>query len=349
MKTVSFRAQLKGNISDFLHKEGMTCPETEEAILELVVALSHYTEEGVILFPRVILCDNLERTLTVLQGSDPLKVGTGVKEVATILQALKRCAPLSSGDWMVFIQRDATMFHYGVFRTSSSLTALDVSDTLRSLAKEANDLKIILISQLAEKAVELIGARSGVFQVYLSATPEDSPSPSEALDNLTECCTRSAPEEVKEQLASFLRKTFYYNLQHCHGTLIIIVKDIESIRPELTEDGVLFDKPIIITLLIQEYEKRQDYASTITLKAHATLLRGMLLSDGIVIMDTYGNIWGYNFFVKYSGSSGPREASLVGGARRRAYNRLCELVEQGTIFACFIQSSDGRIEFYQKR
>ena len=39
-KAVSFRAQLKGTLLDFLTKEDMRCPHTEEGLLDLVVALS---------------------------------------------------------------------------------------------------------------------------------------------------------------------------------------------------------------------------------------------------------------------------------------------------------------------
>lgn len=44
-KSANFRARLKGNISDFLQKEGMQCLATGAAIIELVVVLSHYIEE----------------------------------------------------------------------------------------------------------------------------------------------------------------------------------------------------------------------------------------------------------------------------------------------------------------
>ena len=45
MTSISFRHQLKGAVSDFLKAEQMHCVHTEEGLLELVVALSSYTEE----------------------------------------------------------------------------------------------------------------------------------------------------------------------------------------------------------------------------------------------------------------------------------------------------------------
>lgn len=96
IRTTSFRAQLKGTLSDFLRRESMQCIHTEEALLELVVSLSHYTEEGNLLFPQILICDDLPLSLSVIQGSEPIEIGKGPKSTSTAKQALKRCAPLSS-------------------------------------------------------------------------------------------------------------------------------------------------------------------------------------------------------------------------------------------------------------
>jgi len=45
--TLSFRAQLKGEIGDFIEKSGMACVETTKAMTDLIVELSHYEEECV--------------------------------------------------------------------------------------------------------------------------------------------------------------------------------------------------------------------------------------------------------------------------------------------------------------
>lgn len=174
-KIVSFRSQLKGTLSDFLKKEDMCCPKTEEGLLDLVVALSHYTEEGHSLFPQVVLCDDLDTTLGLLQCSDPLRIGFGPRGSSTIALALKQCAPLARGGWVIYVQRLHRKMDYGVFRSPSSPTALDIRDTVQALTQETEHVHIIVANQLAERAVELVGASSGVLHVYLSATPDDAP------------------------------------------------------------------------------------------------------------------------------------------------------------------------------
>lgn len=349
-RSVSFRAQLRGTISDFLRRENMQCPDTEEALLELVVALSHYTEEGITLFPRVTLCEDLETTLGVLQGTDPLNIGCGPKNEKTMMQALKRCAPLSRSGWTVYLMRKPDGFHYGVFRTSSSPTALDIRDTVSSLANEANDLKIVLISQLADKAVELIGARSGCVNVYLSATPDDAPSPSEALDRLNNICISTVPDDSREQLSSYFRKTMASLLMNCsHGTLIAVIPESSPSLHEFAHDGVLLERPVSFVSLVNEYETRRDADSLSALEDYTRLLGGMLATDGILVLDTACNVLGYNIFVRDMTDPESLPSTLIGGARRRAYTKLCEMADQGMLCACFIRSSDGKSDFYQKR
>jgi hypothetical protein len=349
-RSVSFRAQLKGTVSDLLRRENMQCPDTEETLLELVVALSHYTEEGITLFPRVILCEDLETTLGVLQGTDPLSIGFGPRNEKTMMQALKRCAPLSRSGWTVYLLRKQDRFHYGVFRTSSSPTALDIRDTVSSLANENNDLKIILISQLADKAVELIGARSGCVNAYLSATPDDAPSPSDAIDKLSNICISNVNEEVREQLTSFFRKTMASLLMNCtHGTLIAVIPVGSPSIEELAHDGVLLERPVSFVNLVKEYEARRDADTLSALEDYSMLLGGMLATDGILILDTACSVLGYNIFVKDMTDSESLPSTLIGGARRRAYTKLCEMTDRGMLCACFIRSSDGKSDFYQKR
>lgn len=184
----------------------MQCPQTEEGLLELVVALSHYTEEGYALFPQVILCDDLSATLRLLQCSDPLHIDTGPREPQTMTQALKRCAPLARGGWVVYMQRFEDYIEYGVFRAPSLPTAT----------------------------------------------------------------------------------------------------------------------------------------------AYGHLLAGMLSSDGIVLLDSECKLLGYNLFVRDDEQNTSSPSQVVGGARRRAYMKLRQLIDRGTLQACFICSSDGGTEFYKR-
>ena len=345
-RCVSFRSQLKGEISDFLQRERMVCSHTEEGLLELVVALSHYTEEGRSLYPELIICDNLELALGILRGSDRVPVGRGPRSSETVLLALKRCATLAVAGWLVYVQRCSQDFDYGVFRTPTSPIALDARETLYALSQEASDIPMILASQLAEKAVELIGARSGALRIHLSAIPDDSSSPFDVLKALVGACTKRVAPEISEQTESFLRTSLGNALRRCHGTLVGVVNSIEDAR-NVSTDGVLFETQKSLCGLVREHESQRSDETFARLLAHSQLLAGMLNTDGMVLLSPGADLVGYNLFVQGGGESETiEEGGVPGGARRRAFNEMRRLVDENRLEGCFIQSSDGTIEFY---
>ena len=345
VKVISFRSQLKGTLSDFLAKEGMQCPQTEDGLLELVVALSNYTEEGHSLFPQVILCEDLETTLRILQCSDPLPIGNGPKNKATMIEALKRCAPLARDVWIVYLQRFEDSIAYGVLRRPYSPIALDIRDTVQALNGEKNSPHLILATQLADKAVELVGTYSGVLNIYLSATPDDAPSPHNSLDSLVDKCCHDITPGNREQVQSFLKSTLSTAMRHSHGTLIVILS-LGGDPKDVSTDGVIFSSPIPLANIIEQHETERNDQSHAALMAYGNLLAGMLSSDGIVLIDSACRVIGYNLFVQETESSDSALRRSEGGARHRAFRKLCRLVDNGVISACFIRSSDGTTKFH---
>jgi hypothetical protein len=345
MKTISFRAQLKGELSDFLKKEGLLSPGIEECLLSLVNSISPFMEEGRPLYPQVIICEDLPTTLRVLQGSNPISIGRGPIETKTIGVALKICAPLTQGCWVIFITISSALLEYGVFQRPFSPTALDIRDIILSLKEEGNPLKIILTNQLAEKTVELIGTSFGILNVHLSDTPDDALSPLEVLNNLIESCCSHVRREGKEQVQSFLRATLTESLRRCHGALIAVIP--EGGDPKvISEDGVFLSIPVAFSDLVAQQEAQKSDQSLSNLTAHASLIDGALNSDGVVILDSGCRLIGYRLFVHDDMRVSSPDVVQEGGARHRAYKRLCDLVDEGKIFSCFIRSSNGISDYH---
>lgn len=273
IKTISFRTQLKGSISDFLEKEKMQCQHTENGLLELVVALSHYTEEGNFLFPEIIFCDDLDCTLRLLQCSDPIPIGEGDRSQKTILQAIKRCAPLAQENWKIYIYRFEKCFEYGIFRAPYAPTALSIRDTIQALSDEQQDFHIIYASQIAEKSVELIGTCSGSLRLYLSAAPDDEPSPRNALDLLAKVICCDVAPTLKEQTESYIKTILTNALQQSHGTIIGVVGR-EQLINRISIDGVTLSSKIDLSDLVDTYEKQRTDQSLSLLMSHGKLLSG---------------------------------------------------------------------------
>ncbi|WP_438035712.1 hypothetical protein [Sorangium sp. So ce204] len=338
-RKISFRATLKGEISDFIERAGMACVDTTSALVELVVELSHYEEEGTVLYPKILVCDALARALALLQGTAPLEIGRGPKDASTVKQALKKCAPLARQGWVVYVERGEREFSYGVFREPELPTALDIRNTLGALPVDS--VKAVLARQIAERVVELVTTGERHLHVHLSAASADEPPPGASIDKLVSAAVVDAPEFVRESLRSYLSSVIGRALLHGHGALLAVVRVGSPIPSPLSVDGVLLVEPIQLAGLVEVFLREQSTEAVLTLSAYGALLEGMLGSDGITLLRSDGTILGYNFFVQRSGVDGTPASQMLGGARRRAFEALSRFVESGDVACAFIRSSNG--------
>lgn len=345
-RSVSFRSQLQGEISDFLEAGSMTCAETAGALVQLVVALSHYTEEGEDLHPTVVVFDDKLQSLRLLQGLEPIVIGAGPRSGDTVGQALKKCAPLARGGWALYVERISSgQFEYGVFREPTSPTALDLRDTIYDF--DVGDAKIVLVHQLARRSVELVGPGGRSLQVHLSDARSDQASPFDALIRLAEAGVEALDGATSEAASSFLRTTVASALHGAHGALVAVVRAGQPIPNSLQQDGTALEPKRDLGELVKQHLTAPDASSLAALLAYGALLSGMLASDGITVISSDCQLLGYNVFVR--SPDPPPDAppsEFVGGARRRAFAALKGLVDSGELRAAYFRSSDGGAEYH---
>ena len=337
---LSFRQQLRGMVGDVLDDVGMTCAETGKAVVDLIVELSHYTEEGVDLFPKVVVCDDKGLALSLVQGSEDQRIGEGPRTPKTARRALKQCAPLARRGWAVYLERTEGGFEYGVFRTPSSPTALDLMDSISGLDTDA--ARLFLLFQLARRSVGVVGPGAYFRQVRLSAVREDTASPFEASLQLATAIVADVPEETREPTGSFVRTALLEALQGGHGALVAVIPAGGSIPYALCNDAVILDAPLKILERIKAHKKNMSSETLAALLSCADLLSGMLHSDGITLVGSDASILGYNAFVKSRPQpEDTKPSETIGGARRRAFEVLKKLVNDGELAEAYFRSSDG--------
>ena len=127
---LSLSEQLDTAVTQFLHSESMTCPQTRDGLIMLINALGHYREEGKELFPEVFVFDSLENVLSILPESEHVAIGEDRKRPVTMAKALKKCALLARRGWAVYIERRAARFRYGLFRCGSNVLSLSAAELL---------------------------------------------------------------------------------------------------------------------------------------------------------------------------------------------------------------------------
>ncbi len=342
-KIISFRAPLQGEVQDFLTQVGIACVQTTSALVELVVELSHYEEEGKRLFPNILVCNSLLVALGVVQGTEPLTIGRGDRGPATAKLALKRCAPLTREAWAMFVERFGEKeFHYGVFRRSSLPTAVDIRETVASLPEDTQG--VVLLGQVAERIVEVVGPGERRLLVHLSAARANDAAPKGALAALVTAATANCDDACRESLRTYLSSKLTRALVEGHGALIAIVAAGKEIPSVLSNDGRFFATPIELAPVIKSFLEGHSIESNMALNSYAALIEGMLGSDGITVLRSDGTLLGYNAFVRSNKDQAALPSYLLGGARRRAFEVLCSLVENGELTCAYMRSSNGSSE-----
>ncbi|MDR0965417.1 MAG: hypothetical protein LBM75_02735 [Myxococcales bacterium] len=333
---LSFRHLLTSAVTEFLAERQITCPQTAEALSELIISLSSYREEGAPLFPQVFVCEDITAMLQALRGRDPMSVSDGERSHTTMRRALKQCAPLSRGGWAIYFQLDEPeSLSYGLFRTDSFILSSTPIELLRAIKDPS--LKLLGISRVAENIVELCASAGYRRFIHLSGARTDVPHPTRVLEDMVQALTADVEEPFRQPAQSFYRNAFFNAMQAPHGSLAMVIPKAGLGSP-LLNDGVILEPAIDVVARIDAYKSDPREENATSLQAIVTLLNGMLSADGITVLRSDGCLVGYNVFVEQPPL---RKGEVpIGGARRRSFNVLCRHLGKD-LTAAFYRSQDG--------
>lgn len=339
-KPISLRPVLIGESVNFLTQENMECLITQQGLVELISQLVYYKEEGKSLYPEIFIFDNLELIKKVLPVSQFCLIGSGEKTKFTMLKALKKCAPLTENGWAIYILRKENSFEFGVFRAGSSILSVSITETL--IDNGSDELKVILVHQVAEKLIEVKGVRADTLIISFGSQDEANNSPTENQSNFIESIVKNVKFELKEPTINFLRKVFLQVLQRGHGTLACVIEDKRRELPKKLNDGIILEQKIDIPRIVSELLDKNDLQANAEMEGNFALIVGMMQSDGITVFTNNGVVTSYNVFVKHPEKL--KKTITSGGARSRTYLTLCDMIGKG-IESAYIQSQDGKIEY----
>ncbi|MGO9572470.1 MAG: hypothetical protein ACLP5H_33555 [Desulfomonilaceae bacterium] len=339
-KSISFRSQLTGDIHEFCFSENVTCGRTVEAIVQLVSSLSDYREEGLSLYPDVYICSDISRMCSMLQGGDFIEIGSGSISDETVKQALKKCAMLAINSWAIFLERSDTQLKYGLFNYCK--LPLSVSPVEILITPGDTTFPIIVAFQLASDVVELRGSAGHRLQIQFTPVRPGSPSPLIALDYLSNAITADVQPDSLPPIHAFVNRTLNDIVRQTHGTLVAVVSKKRRMPPRIMRDGVILSPPFSITEKIRRYTNIKNDETMALLLSTESLIKGMLMTDGITLFRSDGSIIAYNIFIKGLGQL-ESLVYVMGGSRRRTFERMAAMVPN-ELKAAFIRSHDGQME-----
>ena len=332
-ENITFRTQLIGSVTEFCQASQLGLLSNALHLVELIVLLARYQEEGVSLYPKVYITNDMRTLNSMLPDGELLKIGSSSPDIDGIKNAIKKCAPLATNGWMIYMEAADDVLEYGVFKGSGNPISVLVDDVLLT---SNDDFFIVKVFQVAEDCVEVRANNGGLHYIFLNHRKEDSPPPLQYLGKLVNAITEKTPEEDREPTISFLNRLFFSALRESHGC-IIAVTNMKKSPKFLSNDGVILDTPIDFARLVYDLKKEAIPSSHLDSKGY--LLKGMLNSDGIILFDNNARLLGYNCFVKVSNKD-----NVIGGARKRAFSSVVSKLGNG-VSAVFMQSQDGWTDF----
>ncbi len=274
----------------------------------------------------------------VLQGAEVVVLGTGPREDKTVTRALKECAPLANGGWVIFIERGQTEFKYGVM-TSTNLP-LSITPYEALVESALGDVITVVARRIADNCVELQGAKGNRRCLYFSDARTETVSPSVALEKFCATAVKAIAPGHADEVRRFLYRTLSLQLAHAHGTILVVQSSRRMLAKQLRDATELPD-PLSLANRVADLKQHKDNEALAKLGSAAALMKGMLGSDGIVVFNDKGEIVAYRAFLKL-----PTRLSspVAGGARRRTFEALKALVGR-ELKSAFIASQDGQTDF----
>ena len=309
---------------------------TPGILVDLIVRLVRYQEEGMRLFPRVYLTDNIDLLINMLPEGEKLCLSATTADSVGIEKMLKICAPLAVGEWNIFGHQCAERMNFGIFRGSGSPISVGIDEVVLT---NQDDAIVIKAHQVAEECVQIANSKGSLHHVFFNDRKEDSLPPLRYIEDLVRSIAKRVDEDEKEATQEYLTKIFMAALPKTHGC-ILAVTDMNRSPKMLSDDAILLGEPIDFPSLIRKLKNEKNIDGSLYLLEKKTeVFEGMIRSDGITLFDQYGRLLGYRCFVRISGKN-----RVIGGARRRAFGALKTHLGRG-LSAAFMQSHDGWTDF----
>jgi len=327
-ESITLRSHLTGALNDLVESADLGVLGKCSVVCELVSLFVDYQEEGASLFLDAFLTDNLAGLTATIPDSGYLKLGDATCDEAGVRKAVKKAAPLVRGCWKMYLTPHSQELEFGLFRDSAH--PLNVPIDLALQTGGAGAAKFIRVTRLAQDSVRVSTNGGKQTIVHFTNERDGVADAGESLGAMCKLACSALEGKSAQTTETYLASLLSSALRASHGALIAIVPSLKI--PKFLNDCTPLAPAISLSAAVESVRNSSD--SLPQLHALESLVYGMLSCDGIVVIDTKANIVAYNAFIKLEASN------VVGGARKRAYQGLCNKIGKGLV-AAYYQSQDG--------
>ena len=365
---ITLRQYLQGTFNEFVKKSKIREQTLQlmDIVCESVSLIYDYKEEGTSLFLDLYITDAIKTIMQLIPGGKYIKFGELAATEENVKKALKKIAPLSRNKWKLYFCYYNSSIEFGIFRDSGNpivppIEAMLINPqigtsqhnkeknaALKLREKAFDELHVIRIAKIHHSAV-IVSTQDGTSATVLFnyVSPNENSLAQSDIDGLSTAICQVIKDEDQnhyDACITFARSLLGKALRESHGALVAVVNEI----PSCLNDGILIETPIDIGEIIKNIRKNTKSTSLdgadleygTDLEYFADLITGMFCCDGIVVFSQKFSVIAYNVFIK------SKNANTFGGARSRAFEALCENIDnEKEIVAAFYQSQDGPTKF----
>jgi hypothetical protein len=330
-ESITLRTYLTGALNDLVESAELGALGKCSMVCEIVSLIADYKEEGSSLFLDVFVVNNLSALTDLLPQSTYLRIGTVSFDEAGVKSALKKVAPLVRGSWRMYFSGNGGDLEFGLFRDSGHPLSVPIDIMLKP--GEVGDARYIRITKLTRDVVKLSTQKGKDCVLNFTNAKASVADISGSIKDLAEIICDKVDSKIADTCKTYTTSLLTKMFRESHGCLIGVVKS--SKLPSFLSDCTVINPPIDLCGAVDAVLR--DAAAIVFLQALENLIVGIFNSDGIVIFNRQAQLLAYNCFIKLKSSK------AVGGARRRAFEAMCNKLDKG-IIAAYYQSQDGASE-----
>ena len=342
MEEMIFFDNAKESVTKFFEKEFENFPALLMShFLNKFNDIMNYTEEGVMIQPKIVFTDNIEAIERSIPKSHSLVLFED-DEATMFNSRLKQILAIAKNDWCLFIDikekiKYGLIMSFTSIKDKSILRALEENTTLKDRPVK---IHCVIARPLSFYSMKLHSITGNDLVVNFSLDKSKSNVFNKEIREFVDA-TFSKLRTTQRKLQDM--KNMYLNIfstvmSHVNGSICVIVdKDYKD--NGLFEDGIWLKEPICFSKLFTLSKSYNEEK----LRAYADLFMNMLNFDGITIIDNQGRIRAYNVFVE---TNAKKVGYIVGGARKRAAYYILS-TKKRDIVGVYFQSHEGEVFFQE--
>ena len=200
-----------------------------------------------------------------------------------------------------------------------------------------------ILRNSAYNTVEIINSVGCRLEISLTTATPSKRSMSEQISEFSLAACSDLADDEREQAAGYLARVLIEFLRASHGALLAVAPTGVPLEHDKFPDGIMFPEAVPLLRLMLVAVKEQSAEAVSSLRSHESLLRGMIMSDGVTILGTDGSIRGFRIFVHTVSDADQERARSVGGGEESGFRGVRGYLGS-PLTAVLFRSQDGRTE-----